>query len=111
MATPEQITKRLQQIIKSKDDLEKFTADWGGGTATNVGWKAEELIPKNIERIVTAAIGNGHLNELGRRVGFPSDEHAAFTRNVWTDRRSWAAFVVSFLALIASIVALIKTSQ
>lgn len=108
MATPEQITQRLQQRVKSQDDLKRFTDDWGGGIATNEGWKAEELIPKNIERIVKDAISKGVLNELGMRLGFPSDEHAAYTRNVWTDRRSWVALIVSLLALVASIIALIN---
>lgn len=110
MATPEQITERLQDNIKSKDDLKKFTHDWGGAIATNTGWKAEELIPKNIERIVKDALRKDLLNELGMRLGFPSDEHAAYTRNVWTDRRSWVALIVAVLALLASIIALIKSA-
>lgn len=74
----------------------------------NLGDPDEELIPKNIERIVKDAIRKGLLNELGMRSGFPSDEHAAYTRNVWTDRRSWGALIDSVLALVGSLIALIS---
>lgn len=106
MATPEQITERLQEKIQSKDDLKKFTRVWGGGIARNEEWKDEEHLKKNIERIVTAATRKGLLNELGIRLGFPSDQHAEYMRNVWTDRRSWAALILSVLALVASLIAL-----
>lgn len=108
MATPEQITERLRQRIESKDDLRKFADEWGGGIASNIGWKSDEIIPKNIERIVNDAIEKGHLNKLGMRLGFPSDEHAAYTRNTWTDRRSWIALIASILALVVSAIALFQ---
>lgn len=106
MATREQITQRLQKTIKSKTDLEEFVAKWGSSVATHNLWKAEEFIPKNIDRIVRDAKRKGHLDELGMLLGFPSDQHAAHLRNVSTDRRSWIALLFSMLALVASAIAL-----
>lgn len=111
MATPEQITEKLQQTINTEDDLNKFAAKWGGGVKKTKAWDVEELLSKNIERIVKDALRNGHLNELGMRLGIPSDEHTEYMRNIWTDRRSWLALGFSFIALIVSIVAIFMSAN
>ena len=107
MATPEQITERLKDRIKSKDELKKFTRGWGGDIARNEEWTDEEHIKKNIERIVQHAVRLDELNELGMRLDFPSDQHAEYMRNAWTDRRSWIALIISVLALVISSIVLL----
>ena len=108
MASPEQIAKRLRETLKTSDDAKEFVGKWGGGYEHDASWSDETFVAKNIDRIVDQAFRKGLLNQLGMRLGFPSEQHAAYIRTIWTDRRSWAALLVSVIAWAASIFALIN---
>lgn len=109
MATAEQIEAKLTELIQSKADLDIFAQKWGRGVTIPDEVNADELIPKLINKIVTDAMANDVLDELGYALGFPTDKHATYKREIWSDRRSWIALILSALAFLISVIALWKS--
>lgn len=106
MATIEQCRACLQENLKTKDDVCKFADDLGGGVVTNASWNDHQFITENIAHFVDKAHRAGHLDNLGIKLGLPSNAEATRIAAKEASSRAVKALIISLAALIVSVISL-----
>ena len=66
-------------------------------------WTDAEFFDHNIPNYLSEIATDKLLDELGIKLGYPSDAESKRLANRWAIRRSWIPIVVSAIALIVSI--------
>ncbi len=102
MATKEQIRRRLNKRIKTRqqalDFARRFAVDREGNPSIPTG----EFITQAIESVLSNAENLDLLDDLGQKYSFPSDAEAGRLARRSVSRRSWMAIGISVIALLVS---------
>lgn len=108
MATTEQCEKRLRQILLTRDDVIRFTADLDIG-CLHGDFTDQEFLDVNIRHIFDTVQRRHGLDWLAVRIQLPTDAEQARLHDVAERRHSSRKIVISIVVAIITLLSLLTS--